>query len=308
MITLFLFTVAKGINNSGNHKYLFLIGVCFYVLFAVAAFVGSIVDSLEVVNPIKFFYVGIILETIFFSLGLAYKIKMMNDEKNRVQRLVILHRHQQEISKLQGLVEGEERERKRWAEELHDGVSGDLAAIKINIENLKNSAKTNENQAVFTDISETIDKSCVAIRELSHNLSPSNIIKFGLKYAITDYCEKVGHLHNIPMTVLFNGELPKLPKTIETHIYRIVQELTNNIVKHAKATTGTVELSSKEDTLTISVKDNGKGFSLNDDGNGIGLSNIDSRARFLNATMQVSSSKNGSAYIIYLKYSSLPKL
>ncbi|WP_027378017.1 sensor histidine kinase [Kaistella palustris] len=236
MLTIFVISLIRAMRVSDKHKHFFLFGVCAYVACALLAFAGSFMPSLNMRNPITSFYIGIILETIFFSLGLAYKMKLINDAKNRVNNLVLQHRHQQQITKLQGLVEGEERERKRWAEELHDGISGDLTAIKMNISYLNQTNKLPENSLILQDLSQTIEKSCLQLRELSHNLSPSSVTNHGLLHAVEQFCMKIQTLYKIDMKFSFRGGHFELSQKVETHIYRIIQELVNNIVKHSEAT------------------------------------------------------------------------
>ena len=115
----------------------------------------------------------------------------MNDEKNRIHFMVIRHKHQKQISKLQGLLEGEENERKRIAEELHDGIAGDLSAIKLNLSYLKESINDENNDNVLEDLSKIIEKSCLQIREISHNLSPSPITNYGIVSATRKFCKKI---------------------------------------------------------------------------------------------------------------------
>src|SRR5690606_4635833 len=120
LLIIFLETLLYAVRFSGQHRKFFLIGICCFVVFGLVAFIGSRVDALHVVNPINFFYIGIILETLFFNIALAHKLKLLNDEKNRVRREMTRSKHRLQLSKLHGLLEGEERERKRLAEELHD--------------------------------------------------------------------------------------------------------------------------------------------------------------------------------------------
>ena len=306
MLSIFFISVSRAIRVSGKHKDFFLFGVCAYVSCALIAFAGTFIPSLNMRNPINYFYVGIILETIFFSLGLAYKIKLINDEKNRVNTLVIKHKHQQQITKLQGLVEGEEKERKRWAEELHDGISGDLTAIKMNIAVLKKTNKTPENSWVLNELTEVIDKSCLQLREISHNLSPSTVTNYGLLHAVKQFCAEVGALHKIKILCKFSGDKISISESIETHIYRIIQELVNNIVKHSEATEAKVEIINNSLGVTISVEDNGKGFSGQGISPGIGLNNINSRVSFLNAELHRKSNSQGSLYTLYIDSDKMP--
>lgn len=307
MLILFLVSVIQAIKRSGRHKDFFLFGVCAYVFCALVAFAGTFIPSLKIHNPIFFFYVGIIIETVFFSLGLAYKVKIINDEKNRVRNLVTIHKHEQKISKLEGLLEGEENERKRIAEELHDGIAGDLLAIKFNLSNLNVTYESPANIGVLQEVSQIIDNSCIQIREISHNLSPSSISNFGLLQTVENLCKKIESIYKIKTNFNFSGDEIDINKNVETHIYRIIQELVNNLVKHSKATVADVSISYEKPQITISVQDNGTGFSEEQTSNGIGLSNIDSRIRFLNAQIKKESHKKGTLFIISINLDDIYK-
>ena len=307
MLTIFIVTVFKAVRYSGRHKDFFLVGVCFYVMCALIAFAGTFIPSLNMTNPITFFYVGIIIETIFFSLGLAYKIKLINDEKNRINNLVIQHRHQQQIGKMQGLLEGEEKERKRIAEELHDGIAGDLSAIKFNLTLLNKENETDENTSVLNEVSTIIDKSCQQLREISHNLSSSTITNLGLLGAVDLFCKKVEALYKIKINFSSKGDEVFITKTIETHIYRIIQELVNNVVKHSEAKYADVKIDFVFPHIHILVQDNGKGFSADSVSKGIGLSNIDSRLRFMNAILEKNSSEKGTVFHITINLNEIPE-
>lgn len=283
MLALFVPSVSKVIKHTGNHKYYLIIGVFIYIVFALIAFAGSNLESMNMENPIAWFYAGIIIETIFFSLGLAYKVKTLNDEKNRIRNLVTHHRHNQQISKIHGLLEGEEKEKKRIAAELHDGIAGDLSAIKFNLAALDNTNQDLRNKKILNDVSNIIDKSCVQIREISHNLSPSTIINFGLVNAVEEFCKKIESTYDMKCNFTFEGEEIDMETTAQTHIYRIIQELVNNIVKHSDAENATIKMWYKNPDLSINVQDDGKGFYEETTIHGIGLNNIKSRIRILNA-------------------------
>ncbi|MCP2038246.1 7TM diverse intracellular signaling domain-containing protein [Chryseobacterium sp. HSC-36S06] len=307
MLIIFVLTLVKAIHRSGKHKFFFLIGVSLFVCCALMALAGSFIPSLHSKDPIKFFFVGNILETIFFSLGLAHKVKLINDERNRVNFTVTKHRHQQQISKLHGLLEGEEKERKRMAEELHDGIAGDLSAIKYNLAYLRLNNQLPENENVLHEVTKIIDKACIQIREISHNLSPSSITNFGLIAALENYCMKIENVYGIPVAFKFAGERIDLSNVIETHIYRIVQELVNNIIKHAEAGNALVEVIHHHPYITVTVRDDGKGFVMTKNGKGIGLGNIDSRIRFMNAKFTKLSTETGSIFRIDINLNNIPE-
>lgn len=307
MLILFAISVKYALKDSGSHKNFFLIGVCSFVFFALVAFAGSNLSFLDMQNPIGFFFIGIIIETIFFSLGLAFKIKLMNDEKIRVRNLVTKHRHQQQIGKINGLLEGEERERKRIAEELHDGIACDLTAIKINLAIINQQNKNESSKGILSELSEIIEKSCVQIREISHNLSPSSITNYGLLIATENFCKKVESLYHLQINFSSRGDRIDIEDQSKMHIYRIIQELVNNIVKHSKATVANVEINYDFPVIVVIVNDNGKGFSAKEVRKGIGLSNIESRIRFLDAKLIQFSDKNGTSYSIEINVKRIHK-
>ncbi len=251
-------------------------------------------------NPISWFYAGIIIETIFFSLGLAYKVKILNDEKNRVRNLVTHHRHNQQLTKIHGLLEGEEKEKKRIAAELHDGIAGDLSAIKFNLSTLNQTNQDPRNKEILNDVSTIIDKSCVQIREISHNLSPSTIVNFGLVNAIQEFCKKIESTYNIKCTFSFEGDDIETSITAQTHIYRIIQELVNNIIKHSGAGNAAVIMVYNKPHLSIKVEDDGKGFLEGTAIHGIGLNNIRSRIRILNAEWRKEAVSLGTSFSIQI--------
>lgn len=258
-------------------------------------------------DPINFFYIGIIIETLFFSLGLAHKLKLLNDEKVRVKREIVKSRHRQQLSKFHGLLEGEERERKRMAEELHDGIAGDLAAIKYNLSTLKRSSLGSRNDELVSELMQIINKSCIQIREISHNLSPSVVTNYGLNSALEQFCLQNQNMHGIDIALRFSGKSFTLGKLAETHLYRIIQELVANIVKHSGAEHAIITIWHHAPFLTVVVRDDGTGFTQNGNTAGIGLSNINSRIRFLNADINSESNATGSKFEIEIDLRKVPQ-
>lgn len=305
MLTVFVLSMIRAVKYSGQHRHFFLFGVTTFVCCALIAFIGSFVSSLEMENPIVYFFVGIVIETIFFSLGLAYKLKLLTVEKNRIYNQITKHKHQQEISKLQGLIEGEEAERTRLAQDLHDGIAGDLAAIKHHLcfINQQNRLPTEKEQ--IDELIHIVDKSVVQIREISHNLSPSSITNFGLMKAIENYCRKTEQHYPLKIHLELHNQNPEISERNEIHIYRIIQELINNILKHAEATDAYLSIRHQLSELIIDVEDNGKGFSMDSQSDGIGFGNIASRIKFLNGTFKKLETDQGSCFQIKIQTQNL---
>lgn len=253
-------------------------------------------------NEITLATIGSIL-LLLSILGLWYVFRQRQKLKNiEISKL----KQQQDITKLQALIEGEEKERNRLAQELHDGINGDLSSIKYQLSSVKTDDFSAESKSIFEKTIAMIDFSCQQVRNISHNLSPMTIRDFGLITSIKNYCSKLESIHPIAINFQHFGNEISLPKSIETVIYRIVQELVNNIIKHADATNALVQINTHDDTMFITVEDNGKGFKNDSKNSGIGLKNIASRIAFLNANFEEEHNKNGTTFTIHIDLKNIP--
>lgn len=297
VLLLFIYLLPKAYKHSGKHKYFYLTGLCFYIFFALVGFYLSVYTSNNG-NVIKYFLTGVLIENFCFVLGLAYKIKLVNEENQYSKAIIAFEKQHQEIAKLEALIDGEENERRRIAQELHDGLNGDLSAIKYRLSLLEESnlnAAATEN---LIEIINMIDESCNQVRSISHNLMPSSILDYGLIESVKEYCVKINNSDNFKIDFQFFGNYIALSKKTETVIYRVIQELVTNILKHARATEAIIQFNYREEEIFITVEDNGIGFDKNSTFNGIGHKNINSRVAFLNAHLDVDSSSAGTSYTI----------
>jgi signal transduction histidine kinase len=228
-------------------------------------------------------------------LGFLYFFKQRQKLKN--QEITTLKKNQ-EIAKLEALIDGEEKERKRIAQELHDGLNGDLSAIKYRLSTLEDSALNTSDSENLAKVIGMIDDSCAQVRSISHNLMPTSIIEYGMIETIRVYLNKINTTENFKIHFQTFGNYIPLSKKIETIIYRIIQELVTNILKHSKATEATIQFNYRVKELVITIEDNGIGFDTALISNGIGLKNIQTRIEFLNAHRDVDSSVNGTFYTI----------
>ncbi|MEO9891989.1 sensor histidine kinase [Aurantibacter sp.] len=214
-------------------------------------------------------------------------------QKRMQQQLVTIER-EQEVRTLESLMEGEEKERLRIAKELHDGVNGDLAAIKFKLASLLET-----NNQVINEAVAMIDTSSEQVRAISHNLVPPSLRDFNLLEAVGTYCENMNSVHQPEITFQHLGNAIVLNKKQEANLFRIVQELVTNSIKHAKAKEIHVQLSNVENNLQLTVEDDGKGFDENNvNGDGIGMQNVKSRVEYLNGLMDVKSDGKGTSITI----------
>lgn len=220
-------------------------------------------------------------------------------QKRKNQELIALKQEYQ-IKSLESLIEGEEKERFRIATELHDGVNGDLSAIKHKLNALQE-----YNTKTINDVVAMLDKSCDQVRAISHNLVPPALEKFDLKTATSDYCFEMNTIHSPKITFQYIGDNIKLPKNIEVNLFRIVQELVTNSVKHANATEINVQLSMMDNMLQLTVEDDGNGYDLNSiKADGIGLSNIKHRVDYLQGELDIATNSDGTYVNILIDKSS----
>ncbi|MEW4923085.1 sensor histidine kinase [Algibacter sp. 2305UL17-15] len=215
-------------------------------------------------------------------------------QKRKTQEILTLKREHQ-IKTLEALIEGEENERFRIARELHDGVNGDLSAIKYKLSSL-----LEMNNKVIKEAIAMIDDSCKQVRAISHNLVPPSLKNFNLVEVTETYCNKLNSI-NPSVEIVFQhlGEDITISKKAEINSFRIIQELVTNSLKHADASKITVQISNRNNSVQITVEDDGKGFDKDEATvNGIGLSNVQSRIDYLNAEVDFISNESGTSYTL----------
>lgn len=186
------------------------------------------------------------------------------------------------------VVNAEEVERKRIAMELHDGLGQLLSAARLNVSVLEDVANEDDKQVV-ENAELLIDQAITDLRNISHNLMPSALIRLGLIPALNDMAAKINSSKQINMMVSAEGISQRLPESFEIALYRVVQEAVNNILKHAGATVIQVNLAKEDDILKLEISDNGKGMPENAEKNskGIGWEDIRSRVSLFNGNMKL---------------------
>jgi signal transduction histidine kinase len=201
-------------------------------------------------------------------------------------------RSEENLQKLTGqLMYLQEVERRRIAGELHDGLGQELAIIRNRATvALQHSGEQALVMDQLKEISDTAVAAINEVRQISHNLRPFELDRFGLTQAVDSMIERVSNTFSIRLSSSLDDINGLLSTDSETVIYRIVQEGLNNIVKHAGATEACVTLKHLGDEVALTVEDNGRGIETgNGKGNGFGLAGIQERARMLGGSCTVDS-------------------
>ncbi|WP_348075099.1 sensor histidine kinase [Flavobacterium sp.] len=204
---------------------------------------------------------------------------------------------EKQIDAAQNVIQGEEAERTRLARDLHDGLGGMLSGVKFQLNTMKgNVILSEENALTFTKSITQLDNAISEMRRVAHNMMPEALLKFGLNETLQNYCDSISENSGLNVAFQSFGLENRLDQTVEIVIYRIVQELLNNTLKHANASQSHIQLSRNNNTISLTVEDNGKGFNINlVKKEGIGLANIQHRVDYLKGKMDVQSDKKGTS-------------
>ena len=246
-----------------------------------------------------FYSIGALLVALLIA-ALIF-VSYRNKRKQHLRELKAIQQ-QRELQLLQAVMQGEEKERSRIAKDLHDGVAGMLAAVKMHF----NSIALNVGGVLQTEGYQQgirlLDEASQDVRKTSHNLMPEVLLQHGLDEAIRRYCNNVTSSSKLVVQYDSIGEMGRFVDSFELSVYRIVQELLNNIVKHSKASEAIVQITFQQQLLSITIEDNGIGFS--NDGqqkDGIGLKSLQSRVKAMNGKIEFDSTV-GQGLNAYLEF------
>ncbi|MFT3704274.1 MAG: sensor histidine kinase [Agriterribacter sp.] len=226
-------------------------------------------------------------------------------QKLQQQRIAELET-EKKLAATEAVLKGEEQERTRLAKDLHDGLGGMLSGIKYAFQTMKgNLVMTPDNHQAFERSMDMLDSSIKEMRRVAHNMMPEALVKFGLDTALKDFCNDINQSGVLQINYQSTGiENAVIDQTIAITIYRIVQELINNTIKHAGATTAILQVEKANGNITLTIEDDGKGFDpiILQQAKGIGWSNIQSRVEFLKGKLDVKSGEGkGTSVLIELK-------
>jgi two-component system, NarL family, sensor kinase len=207
------------------------------------------------------------------------------------------------IERLKASITGEERERTRIGRELHDGIGGLLSVARMNFELVKKEKGYVVNED-FTDGVKLLEEATVELRKAAYNLMPEILLTQGLASAVQAFCEKMMSKSKTVIDFQSIGNRTEITDAFDLPIYRIIQELVHNIIKHAQAKHALVQLNFEIDgTLNITVEDDGTGLPKNafEKPLSMGLKNVKERVADLSGKLDIQSSKE-SGTSIYLEF------
>lgn len=234
---------------------------------------------------------------IVLALTVLFFLYLIRQRKIRMSQQIRVMEQQRQMEITDALLKGEERERTRLARDLHDGLGGTLAGLKLHLGRMAQSSQLQ--QGALRQVADQLGTSVHELRRIARNMMPESLLRLGLEPALKDLCE---NMLSPQLQVVFNAYhiRPDISPRIQTMIYRMVQELLHNAARHSGATKVLLQCSQEADLFFITVEDNGKGFDIGDHHEGIGLSSVRSRVELLKGNMQIDSGQNGTIINIEL--------
>ncbi len=215
--------------------------------------------------------------------------RFQQNQKLQNEKIANIEKYQK-ILIMDSMLQGQEEERKRIAQDLHDGLGTLLAAARMQMQNIQREIDKLGELQLVGKTEKLIDHACKEVRRISHDMMPSALIDLGLVAAIEDLVDEI----RVQKDMVFDLRLPdeelNLDNSIALNLYRIVQEVLQNIVKHANANIVELRMEKSEDNLNITVKDDGQGFDGDHlENQGLGLNNIKSRVQYLSGQLNIDS-------------------
>lgn len=257
-----------------------------------------------------FLILGSIL--LLFTIGAFYLYRL---QKQKLAARNLITKQQEEISEqkinelenslkiknLKAMVNGQEAERTRIAADLHDSLGGMLSTLKLQFDSLQIDHAHLSSDPDYHKIMTLIDEACTDIRDIARNLKPNALEKLGLTAALKDLINRYNSRGILDISLHVNQVDGILNDESKLHVYRIIQELLNNALKHAKAAEIDVQVNKNDHELLIMVEDNGIGFDEDVVQKGLGLGNLQSRVNLLKGEINIDSvPEQGTSVVVHI--------
>lgn len=196
----------------------------------------------------------------------------------------------EERKRISAMLQSEEEERARIARDLHDGLGQILSTARINAAALEG-VIAQEDEPILRTTLNLIDQSVTDLRSISHNLMPQVLSEKGLIEAVRELTDKINSARELQVQFFYPQGFPPLEKPVQVVLYRVIQEIVNNMLKHASATAITITLLVRNRTFIVQIEDNGKGFDteLIEKSSGTGWKNIKTRLSLISAQLRLTS-------------------
>lgn len=248
-------------------------------------------ENAEIISAIIYTFFAFLMMSVAILIFVYYSRKKIIEQEIKTRDLEIEHQK----TLINAVINTQEKERNRIAQDLHDDISSGLNVVTINCHMLKTPGLEQTEQEKISDtILELTNRVLQSSRRIAHDLLPPVLDKFGLNAGIAELADDFNNTGKIKIEYKNLSDFTKIPVINHLHIFRILQELINNSIRHGKATEVLIHFSENNNRTLLLYKDNGCGFDLNDLENqkGLGMKNIESRISIIGATYKIHSEIN----------------
>lgn len=257
-------------------------------------------------KALLYIFIGLLLASLIIAFliikNVRRKEKISRQEKLIEQQKLEKALKDYELSSIDLMLEGQEKERQRIANDLHDNLGSMLATLKMNFEHLKlrKNELRDEETKLYERTDELIEEAYQKVRRLAHAKNAGVFANEGLIPAIKKMAGKISIPGKLQIQVIPFGFNDRLENTLEIAIFRMIQELSTNIIKHSKATEASIHLTHHDDNINIIIEDNGIGFDSSkiNTADGMGLSNIKKKVEQLGGSLSIDSTPGKGTNII----------
>ncbi len=227
---------------------------------------------------------------------------LFRNRAKRKQQLLIKEKDLKvKEAQIEATLSSQETERKRFAEDLHDGFGQLISALRLNIAQFNKNNPAN-NLATYEHSENILDEMHKEIRSIAFNLMPATLIQEGLLAAIKEFASRINKTNQVKIEVSSFELSNRFTEVFEVAIYRIVQEWVNNVLKYASANKITLQIDQYEDELVLIIEDDGRGFDTNNlyNSNGNGWRNIQTRVNLVKGQIEIDSNptRTGTSFIL----------
>ncbi|WKN44582.1 sensor histidine kinase [Tunicatimonas pelagia] len=229
-------------------------------------------------------FVGLLL---FFIISIVYAY-----QRKSLQHKQKEHELQVEMKQkmLQALIEGQEKERGRLSRDIHDSLGAQLSTVKLYLAELRTHPLSSATEDIIQESMGLLTDSIRDLRAISQDLMPQPLQRLGLINTLRNYCHKLAVAHKIDIHFATNASTLYIPESTSLMIFRVIQEIINNAIKHGNSQTISVNLLDQVCELAINIEENGTPYNWAEarersQQNGLGILNIETRVSIMNGTL-----------------------
>lgn len=233
----------------------------------------------------------VIIMGLIIAISLLMVIFLLNRSRTLKQQALLLLEAQTQLreAEIEAAISTQEKERSRFAKDLHDGFGQMISILNLNLKSLERGTK--DNHEVFENSSKILEEMYQELKGICFNLMPQTLIRHGITSAINEFASRINQTEKFFVETDFFGMEERLTDVQEISLYRITQEWVNNILKYSDASRITIQVTKDDGEITLLIEDNGMGFDLNQlkSGKGNGWRNMNTRANLISGALEIDS-------------------